>query len=726
MSTKFWYRSSAVVSETKADALRAAVVAPPPPATPSIYEILAPAVNDRPLRPLDKLLNLIQKRSVASRVQSPPPSAAERDRSLSLGDPVVRHQPDVQAAHSSSMELKIRVVDDDSEKIARLVPLESAPPPAAGAALKATVAAVDYAVSARSLKRKEREDDEERLPRRRAFRGAAPSVMLFGPLPLDQASDEDEGDVRGLADARTVTATAAPVRTTTRLVLDFVEMPALKRSYFRTYNPDNAEVYLKNRKVNERISEEGKYRPAPLASYVPRPNPYQPKKKQSAKKKGRVASLVDPPTAVSGAATKRKSNSSTGWWGGRAPGPPPVRLHVARMTVQPESPVRPPKRPFYWDGGEPDDDNGDDDYEPEDRPAKRRLTTAHIQSKKIVTSGKVGKPSRKAKRTSKFTPRNAEKGCHSCRTRYVPQQMHCFSCPNVYCQSCIDNRYDQEFDEASAAWSCPVCLDFCSCDKCMEKRGTRVRFKREFVGTAKELKKKTGYSLQTWLRNNGFVVEGGGVLGGGLPVRGGDASQDDQDDQPSQVEVIEILSDNDEEHELMDIERTGTPITLNPSTSPVPTVPILSTASAPAASDPTVADVDIVLEDPLFLPDTPKTPLLQPASERHGARSGRPASEEYTSDSATLITPGSFSAPIVPEAHLSSPLQRKPVSPMLVPDMGYYDEAPNDIWSGNGYSSLSDDLNVPILNTLHQSPPPPDLDMGVNIDDYLSFSSSQQ
>jgi len=300
--------------------------------------------------------------------------------------------------------------------------------------------------------------------------------------------------------------------------------------------------------------------------------------------------------------------------------------------------------------------------------------------------------------------------------------MHCSSCEKAYCESCITNRYDFDFKGTSTAWTCPVCLDYCNCDKCMERRGTRESFKSKFkkagYSTANVLKRKTGHSLQTWLRQNGFTAEGG-------PTPGPKAASVDDDEDPEvdmdaedeDDDVVMISSeDGDGEDEVMG-ERNA--VLTSPESTPEPNNMEVESLDSPITTPPHFSAEDAQMEEalPLFLPDSPELGLL-------GLASSRPASEDYVSDSTMLTTPGSSSTLNAPVPGPASPLQSKSfaVDPVFVPDTNYYNDISDGIWSGNGYSSFPDDLlDVANLSRLHQSPPR-DFSATTYLDNYLPDS----
>ncbi|KAK2459593.1 hypothetical protein APHAL10511_008403 [Amanita phalloides] len=61
--------------------------------------------------------------------------------------------------------------------------------------------------------------------------------------------------------------------------------------------------------------------------------------------------------------------------------------------------------------------------------------------------------------------------CHQCRRRCYYLKMEC-ACNKLYCSRCIYMRYDNlPFNASDPVWTCPACLNFCTCDQCTKKRG---------------------------------------------------------------------------------------------------------------------------------------------------------------------------------------------------------------------------------------------------------------
>ncbi|KAF8519181.1 hypothetical protein JB92DRAFT_2026398 [Gautieria morchelliformis] len=68
--------------------------------------------------------------------------------------------------------------------------------------------------------------------------------------------------------------------------------------------------------------------------------------------------------------------------------------------------------------------------------------------------------------------------CHQCRRKNTREKMHCHrfqlngrKCPFLFCQTCIEVRYDESFDTSNLRWHCPRCRGICNCSICLRKAG---------------------------------------------------------------------------------------------------------------------------------------------------------------------------------------------------------------------------------------------------------------
>ncbi|EJT98288.1 hypothetical protein DACRYDRAFT_24738 [Dacryopinax primogenitus] len=482
-------------------------------------------------------------------------------------------------------------------------------------------------------------------------------------------------------------------------------MPILKRTYFKQRNIQIAERqfqrYIRVRKKNEASTKAGTYYPG-----VP---PVDINKFQAGSLKGGKYVRITSPTPsgeVRGLKRKRDDPRSSS---GRHPSQKVYRPSHARMTVSREI------LDLVWRTSRVDDDDEDssdsdgDDY----RPAKRQRIAVKSHPKKRASTNDASSLPGKRRQSAQRGMQVAARGCHSCRTNRVLQQMHCNSCEIVYCESCVTNRYDQKF-QVDGTWTCPVCLDYCSCDKCMDRRGTRTRFKNMFsaqgFSNASTLMKRTGKSLQTWLRQNGFAAEGGPAPANhsptlrGLPVR----SKEKND-----AEAQSADEESEDEEETLNDTRL---VLSSPESTPELEEEKIHPIPAPMES---YMPNDEHTVEPLFLPDTPAAehsvlPLGIQGSPIDDKCSGRHTSQ----DSAELITPGAGSSSRVPVLDPSSPLDVKVAvsEPVLVPD--YLQDPVDPFWTE--YSSFDMDVeNIPNFSQMNESPPPASLD-DFAIEDYIS------
>uniref|UniRef100_V5EVG4 Zinc-finger domain-containing protein n=1 Tax=Kalmanozyma brasiliensis (strain GHG001) TaxID=1365824 RepID=V5EVG4_KALBG len=62
--------------------------------------------------------------------------------------------------------------------------------------------------------------------------------------------------------------------------------------------------------------------------------------------------------------------------------------------------------------------------------------------------------------------------CHQCRRKTQIPKMQCSRCDFKYCERCLTIRYDDVvFDPQASNFSCPNCLGYCNCSRCLIRSG---------------------------------------------------------------------------------------------------------------------------------------------------------------------------------------------------------------------------------------------------------------